>query len=216
MCSVRGQCKAYLSRPSFIVTSWLTLKVGSLLIIENATKTIRHARGNVGHSLQWAMLRHSICNVFPWSGPQRFLVRLADRLDGCVLDVLVTRNTSGIVRTFVVVTSETSCVETVDDISSLEVLLSKMRCTVSNLFILAEYIKWPVRRVSRITLLQRATACKSATLQLTWCWIARSSRSGVVHGSESFRAVARVHGESFAARASRIGRGRVVIPPSAG
>jgi hypothetical protein len=118
------------------------------------------------------VLFNSIDDILSWCGPQSFLVRFTNRCDRCIPDVLIACNAGGVVGTFVVVTSEASGVEAVDDIGSLEVLLSKMRGTVSNFFIFTQCIKWPVRHVSRVSLLKRATASESAALQLAWRWVA--------------------------------------------
>jgi hypothetical protein len=150
--------ETYLPRPAFVVASRFTLKISSLLIVENPTKAIGHTRWNVGDSLQWTVLRDSIDNVLTRGSSQGFLVGFAYSLDGCIFDMLVARNASRVVRPFVVITGKASSVETIDDISALKILLPKMRSTVSNFFIFTERIKWPVRQVSGISLSQRATA----------------------------------------------------------
>jgi hypothetical protein len=180
----------YLSRPTLIIASWLPLKIGPLFIIENPTEAIRHTRWDVGNSFQWAMLSYGIHDVLSWCCPQCFLVGLANRFNGWILDVLVARDASGVIRTFMVVTSRPRCIEPIDNIGALEVLLSKMRGTVSNLFILTDCVKWPVRHVSRISLLKRSAACKSLAHCLEWCWVARSSSTALVQGSKGLRAVA--------------------------
>jgi hypothetical protein len=206
----------YLSRPTLVIASWLPLKIGSLFIIENPTKAVRHTRWDVGNSFQWAMLRYGIHDVLSWRCPQCFLVGLADRFNRGILDVLVARDAGGIIGAFMVVTSRARYIEPIDDISTLEVLLSKMRGTVSNLFILADCVKWPVRHVSGVSLLKGTAACKSLARRLEWCRVARSSSTALVQGSKSLRAVARVVREVLTTWAGRIGRGRIVIPPSAG
>jgi hypothetical protein len=211
-------CETYLSGPAPIITSWLSLKIGSLFIIENPTKAICHTRWNIGNSLQWAVLRYGINDVLLRCGSQCFLVRFADCFDRWILYVLVACDAGGVIWTFVMITSGPRYVEPINDISALKVLLSKMRGTVSNLFVFADRVKWPVRHVSRISLLKRATACKSLALRLDRCWVTRSASAALVQGSQSLRAVvrvARLGREMLTTWASRIGRGRVFIPPSA-
>jgi hypothetical protein len=47
----------------------------------------------------------------------------------------------------------------------LEILLPKMRSTVSSFLIIAYSIKWSVRHVPRVSLPKRAAACKSTALR---------------------------------------------------
>jgi hypothetical protein len=159
---------SYHSRPSLVVSSWLSLKIGSLLVVESPAKAIRYTRWLVGYSLQGAVLRDSINNVLARCGLQCLFVRLTDRLDGRVLHMLVVaRNAGRVVWSFVMVPYESRVVESVDDIGALEVLLSKMRSTVSNLLIMTESIKRPVGHVSRVSLLKRTAACEATAVVLS-------------------------------------------------
>ena len=110
------------------------------------------------------MPRYRIDNVLSGRGPQCLSVRLFDCLNGRILHMLVAGNASGIVRAFVVVLRDARFIEAVDDIGALKVLLPKMRGTVSNLLVFAEEVKRPVRLVTRVALLKRATACKPTVL----------------------------------------------------
>lgn len=76
----------------------------------------------------------------------------------------VASNVGGIIRAFVVVLRDARLVQSVDDVGALEVLLPKMRSTVSNLLIFAEDVKRPVRLVTRVALLERATARKPTAI----------------------------------------------------
>jgi hypothetical protein len=104
----------------------------------------------------------------------------------------VPRNAGGVIGALVMVSSGARCIESINDISALEVLLSKMRSTVSNLFVFADRIEWSVGHVSRVSLLKRAAACQALALGLDWSWVARSARTAFVQGAEGLRAVARV------------------------
>jgi hypothetical protein len=158
---------SYLSGPTPVVRSWLALQIGSLLIIENSTKAIRHTRWDVSNAFQRAVSADCIVDVLTWGSPQCFLVRLAHRVDGRILDVLVASDVGSIVGTFVVVTSGTDGIEAVDYVRALEVLLPKMRRTVSDFLIFAEGIKRPMGHIARVSLSKRAAASKSAALHLT-------------------------------------------------
>jgi hypothetical protein len=165
------QSGTYLSRPTPIIATWFPLKIGSLLIVENPTKAVWHTRWDVGNSFQRAVLRYGIYDVFTGSRPQCFLVRLADCFDGWILHMPVPRDAGGVIRALVMVSSGARCIEPINDISALEVLLSKMRGTVSNLFIFADRIEWSVGHVSRVSLLKRAAACQALALRLDWSWV---------------------------------------------
>lgn len=58
--------------------------------------------------------------------------------------MLVTSDTGSVVRAFVMVLAEPSHVETIDYISALQILLSKMGCTVSKFLIFTELVERPV------------------------------------------------------------------------
>jgi hypothetical protein len=157
----------YQSSPSPQIAAWLSLKIGSLLIIENATKAIWCTRWLIGYSFQGTVLRHSIKNGLARGSPQCLCVRLADRLDGRVLHVLVVaRDAGSIIGAFVVVARKSGSVESVDDIGALEALLPKMGSTVSKFFIFANRIKRPDGHVSRISLPKRAIAGQASALVL--------------------------------------------------
>jgi|TARA_R110002003_G_scaffold126_46_gene11813 hypothetical protein len=156
----------YNTWPTPVVASGLSLKIGSLLIIENPTKAIWNPWWNVGNSFQWAMLCHSIDNVLSWSCPQCFLVCHSNRSNRRILDVLVVACKAGrVIWSLVVVTSKAGCIESIDDVGTLEILLPKMRSTVSSFLIIAYSIKWSVRHVPRVSLPKRAAACKSTALR---------------------------------------------------
>lgn len=149
---------SYLSGPTPVVCSWLTLQIGSLLIIENSTEAVGHTRWDVGNAFQRAMFRDGIVDVLARRSPQCLLVGFADRIDGCILDMLVASNACSVVWAFVVVASGADCIESIDHVRALEVLLPKMRRPVSNFLIFSESIKWPVRHVARVSLSKRAAA----------------------------------------------------------
>jgi hypothetical protein len=157
------------SWPTAIVASRLSLKIGTLFIIEYPTKAIRNTRRCIGNSFQWTMLRHSIDDVLSRRSPQSFLVGLSDGRDRRVLHVLVAGEAGCIVRALVVVARKAGGIQTIDNVSALEVLPPKMGSTVSNFFVLTEYIKWSVTSVSRVTLPERTTARESSTLVLGRC-----------------------------------------------
>jgi len=144
---------AYLSRPAPVVTAWLSLKVGSLLIVESPTKAIGDTGWLVGGSFDGTMLRNGIDDVLPRRSPQCLRVRLTDCSNGGIFDMLViARNAGSIIWSFVVITCESGVVETIDDICAGKVLLPKMRSTVSNLLVITNDIKWPVGSISRVAL----------------------------------------------------------------
>lgn len=149
---------SYLSGPTPVVCSWLTLQIGSLLIIENSTEAVGHTRWDVGNAFQRAMFRDGVVDVLARRSPQCLLVGFADRIDGCILDMLVASNACSVVWAFVVVASGADCIESIDHVRALEVLLPKMRRPVSNFLIFSESIKWPVRHVAWVSLSKRAAA----------------------------------------------------------
>lgn len=158
---------SYLSRPTPIVPSWLALQIGSLFIIENSTKAIGHTRWDVGNAFERTVSGDGIVDVLTRGGPQSFLIGLANRIDGCILDMFVASNVGSIVWSFVVVTSWTDCIEAVDYVRALEILLPKMRRTVSYFLIFLQSIKRPVGHVARVSLSKRAAAPESTILHLT-------------------------------------------------
>lgn len=142
------------TRPAAIITTGLTLQVGSLLVIENPSETIRHTRGNVGDSFERTVSLHRIDNVLTWGGSQCLLVGILDSRKGTVLFHSVAGNAGCIVGTFVVVTTNARLIEPVDDVGTLEVLFPKMWSSVCNLFIVTQLVERSVGLVAWVTCFQ--------------------------------------------------------------
>lgn len=114
-----------------------------------------------------------------------------------------------------VISGNTRTIQSINDISTSEVLLSKMRSSVSGFLVFAKLVEWPMGFVARIALPQRATTGKSSILWrgLGRRWVAGSSGAALIQGTKGFRAM--VVREALTARAGRIGRGGIFIPSGA-
>jgi hypothetical protein len=134
----------YDTRPTTVVTSRLSLQVGSLFIIENPSETISHARWYYSNTLKRTMPLYRIDNVLSWGSPQGLLVRVLNRRERAVLGIPVPSNTGGIVGALMVVPTKACFVKTIDDVGALKVLFPKMGSTVSNFLIMTQLVKWPV------------------------------------------------------------------------
>jgi hypothetical protein len=97
---------------------------------------------------------HSVDNVFTRCSPQSLLVGVLDCRKRAVLNMLVTGDSGSVVWALVVVLTKRRLVEAVDDICALEILLPKMRSTVSKFFFFTDLVKRPVGPVARIALFQ--------------------------------------------------------------
>jgi hypothetical protein len=141
------------TRPAPVVSPRFALEVSTLLVIQNPPKAIGHAWWNVGNAFKRAVLCHCIQNIFPRCGPQCLLIGVLHSGNGTVLIAEVAGDVSGIIGALVVITAADG-IETVNNVSALEVLLPEMMSTVCRFGVFAQDVKGPVGVVPGIAFLQ--------------------------------------------------------------
>jgi hypothetical protein len=123
----------YDTRPPLVV-SFRDHQVVTLLVVVSATKPVLASWRDSCHAIKWSMPLNSVANILNWCSSKSFVVGAHGCSYWTALKRSIPCQQSGIIWTFVMISSCWANVQPVDRVCTWEMLLSKMWRTIGKLF----------------------------------------------------------------------------------
>jgi hypothetical protein len=163
-------CKTYFSRVSLVGTALgvaLTHHISSLLVVVDTAKLITFTRRNDSNTIKRFVFFKSILDFLGGGGFESFSVRVLQSGDRAGLVAGVTGQESSIIGTFVVVWKLVgSRIEAIDQVSTRDMALVKVRSTVGLLAVLSKHVQRLVGCIPRVALTKRAGPTRASSRSL--------------------------------------------------